>query len=118
VVLLALAALLIAASFANASPLRAYLGSKERMEIKQTQVSILAQETEKAKKEVRALEDGSRVEVQARKDLTYARPGEDVFIIEGLPASTSSTNSPPAEPSRGTARGLLDRVLDFFTGLL
>jgi cell division protein FtsB len=124
VVLLALAALLIAASLANASPLRAYLGSKERLDAAQTEVSHLEQETAQARKEVRALEDGIRVEVQARKDLTYAREGEEMFIIEGLPASSSTTSSTASAATAssgqgsGGAQGLLDRVLDFLAGLL
>jgi cell division protein FtsB len=102
--LLALLALVTAACLANASPLRGYLESRDRLEAKQATVAALEKEKADLQTEVRAFEDGSRVELQARQDLTYTRPGEDVFIVEGLPSTTTVTAQSilPSEPDDST----------------
>ena len=116
-VLLALLVLVVAACMANASPLRGYLEARERLEAKQATVAGLEKETADLLKEVRAFQDGSRVEAQARQDLTYARPGEDVFIVDGLP-STTTTTAPASLPSQpDSPPGLLRRLFDALLGL-
>jgi cell division protein FtsB len=111
-VLLALLLVVVAACFANAGPLRGYVESRERMEATQAKVAALEKEAADLKAEVRAFENGSRVEVQAREDLTYTRPGEDVFIVEGLPSTTTVTalSNLPSEPD--STLGLLRRLFD------
>lgn len=116
--LLALLALVVAACLANAGPLRGYLEARERLEAKQAKVAVLEKETADLLEDVRAFQSGSRVEVQARQDLTYTRPGEDVFIVAGLP-STTTVSAPvdlPSEPdsTRGPLRRLVDALIDLF----
>lgn len=116
--LLAILVLVVAACLANASPLRGYLESRERLEAKHATVVVLEQGNADLLKEVRAFENGSRVEAQARQDLTYARPGEEVFIVTGLPSTTTVTAplSSPSEPddTLGLLRRLFDAVRNLF----
>lgn len=116
--LLALLALVVAACLANAGPLRGYLEARERLEAKQATVAVLEKETADLLEDVRAFQNGSRVEVQARQDLTYARPGEDVFIVTGLPSTTTVTAPVdlPSEPdsTRGPLRRLVDALINLF----
>ena len=118
-VLLALLALVVAACLANASPLRGYLESRDRLEAKQVTVAALEKEKADLQKEVRAFEDGSRVELQARQDLTYKRRGEDVFIVEGLPSTTTVTvpsdlPSKPDDSTLGLVRKLFVTLRNLF----
>ena len=118
-VLLALLALVTAACLANAGPLRGYLESRDSLQTKQAAVAALEKQTADLQEEVRSFENGSRVELQARQDLTYARPGEDVFIVEGLPSTTTVTapSALPSEPDDSTF-GRVRRLFDALRKLL
>jgi cell division protein FtsB len=113
-VLAGLLVVVVVAVLANASPLRGYVESHQRLEARQAQVTALERETAELKKEVDLLKSGSLVEMLARQELNYVRPGEDMFIVPGV-STTTVTVSPEAAPA--APRGFLERALDVFHGL-
>lgn len=113
--LAALLVVVVVAVLANASPLRGYIASHKRLEAREAQVTALERETAELKKEVDLLKSGSLVEMLARQELNYVRPGEDMFIVPGVSTTTSVTVPPEAAPA--APRGFLERALDVFHGL-
>lgn len=82
------------------------------MAAKQEQVRRLEEENATARAEVERLHRSEYLEALARKERGYARPGEQVFVVKGLPLTTTTTA--PASSGPGPAQGLVQSVRDLF----
>lgn len=110
VVLVLAVAVLAIAAVANYGPLRTYHESRARLD--EVTVTVKKLETEKAalQAELGRLTEAGYLESLAREELTYARPGEDIYIVntsEG--AEIEAVETAPAEPA--DQRGPLERFL-------
>jgi hypothetical protein len=81
---------------ANHGPLTDYLHASARAEQKAKVVEEMEQQLESYKEHVKRLGSDDSLEVIARSEFVYARPGEDLFIITGgtderLPGSGPSS---------------------------
>ncbi|OFW59852.1 MAG: hypothetical protein A2133_07375 [Actinobacteria bacterium RBG_16_64_13] len=104
------------AAAANYGPLQAYRDARSRLEeAREAVTSLEAQKTE-LQGELGRLNEAGYLESLAREQLTYARPGEDLYIIDG---SESTTTGPTEAAPPGTADrpGLLERMLSALGGL-
>lgn len=110
VVLVVAGALVAMAVGLSISPYRDLQARQARLDAKQQEVAVLEQETVRLKAEVRRVESGSDLEVLARKSLNLSLPGEQVFVVTGIPevvepaataaATTTAAESPPGPVER------------------
>lgn len=115
-VLAAVVVVLVIAFAANYGPLQAYHESRARLDQAKTAVGELESEKAALQAELGRLTEAAYLESLAREELTYARPGEDVYIVnmtEG--AEVEVVQSAPAES--GGQPGLLERFLLALGGL-
>ena len=106
------AVLLVLAAAANYGPLHEWRDARGRLEKKQTQVADLSHQNAQLEAQLKKLGDSSYLEGLVRQDLTYARPGEDVFIVSGLAGDASGQASTPAAgAAAGHKPGILERIL-------
>jgi cell division protein FtsB len=114
--ILALLTLLLmpAAVYLNFGPYREYAEAQERLQAKEQEVSLLEQEIAALEEEMRRLGDESYLEALARKDLTYARPGEDVFIVKGLPEAVAAAEEEPFPVEPGPMERAVRTLRDLF----
>lgn len=83
--------LLLMMVLVNKGPVTDYLDAREALAVETQEVAQLQAELQTLKEQVDGASDPSRLEVQARADLSYVRPGEEMFIVEGLPAEEDGT---------------------------
>lgn len=84
----------------------------------EAQVALLEQETAAVTSQIDLLERDSYVEALARSELNLARPGEDVYIVTGVPnTASSSAEEPGAEDPGAEEPGPLERLLDSLRSL-
>jgi cell division protein FtsB len=107
VVLLLLAAIVVA----NQGPVRGLLQARAELAVKEKQVAEIEKGNAAYRAEIARLEKTGYLEALARKQLAYAKPGEDVFIIQGLPASASLPGS-DVTPSEQAAQSADDAVVE------
>ena len=88
---------------ANQGPVRDLLRGRAQLAAKEQQVAEIEKGNEAYKAEIARLEKSSYLEALARKQLAYAKPGEDVFIVQGLPPTASLPGS-EVTPSVQAAR--------------
>ncbi|GAB4243885.1 MAG: hypothetical protein Kow00129_03260 [Thermoleophilia bacterium] len=108
--------------YVNLGPYGDYVEARERYEAKAEEVALLERENAAYRSEIDRLEDDDYLEALARKELTYARPGEEVFIVKNLPEDEEPNILPPVEAGEGPgpstseegaqAESLLDRLLN------
>lgn len=89
---------------ANYDPVSSYLEARSRLEKTEAEVAALEQEKAELQSQLGKLAEAEYLEAVAREALTYARPGEDVYIITGsadeeAPSSTSTGGGAGAEGS-------------------
>jgi cell division protein FtsB len=127
-VLLVVAALLLTtiAILANYGPVQAYRDAKARLDKAATAVAALEAEKAELQSQLGKLSEADYLESLARQDLSYARPGEELYIVTGLEAggtlapatentSTAQTGDPgeteDTAPQATGSPGFLERVL-------
>jgi cell division protein FtsB len=113
--------LLVLALGANYGPLREWRDARTRLHERQAQVTALSRQKAQLDAQLKELQDPAYLEGLARQDLTYARPGEDVFIVSGLAGDTGgqasgqlgSTQAGASSSATATTQkpGLLERFL-------
>lgn len=86
-------ALLLAAVLMNRVPVATYFQAKGALEAEQQQVAQIQAQLDSLKEQAATLSDPARLELEARKDLSYARPGEEMFVVEGLDDETNNGTS-------------------------
>jgi len=131
--------LLIAVALAaNYGPVRRYQDARGRLEKATAGVATLAKQKAELQSQVSKLGQARYLEGLARQELSYARPGEDLYIVTGLggdqlPATTSGDGSPEAPTGLGIGAsglsvekpqadgsagpGILERILSAISGL-
>lgn len=85
--------LLLIMVLVNKGPVTNYLEAREALAVELQEVAQLQAELETLQEKVSGAADPSRLEVQAREDLSYVRPGEDMFIVDGLPEEEDATDA-------------------------
>lgn len=95
--------LLGAAVSVNWGPLTDYLDARARLEKANQEVAALEQQRLQLQAEVGKLTEASYLENLARKELSYARPGEQLYIVVD---SSSSDGRGEASPASAGASGL------------
>jgi cell division protein FtsB len=123
---LASACLLVVLGFAvltNYGPLHAYRDAHARMQAARAQVSALEEQKTNLQAQLGKLSEAGYLESLARKELTFARPGEQVFILTGGAEGAAATSqggsgkAPDGGSSAATHPGFLERVLTAIAGL-
>ena len=109
-VVLLLAAIVGISVLVNYGPVSAYRSAHSRLDAATAQVSELKQQKEQLQSELGKLGEAGYLESLAREELTYAKPGEEIYIVpteEGASApDESKASDEPAEKP-----GFLERVL-------
>jgi hypothetical protein len=99
----------------NLGPYREYADAREKLEAKELEVALVEQEIASLQQEMVRLGDKTYLEALARKELAYARPGEEVFIVKGLEdAEESSPQGPAPEPEPGPVERLVRAIRGLF----
>lgn len=111
-----LVVLIVAA--AGAAGISPYLDSREteaRLAVKQQEVSLLEQENESLKAAARRLQSEPNLEALARTSLNLSRPGEEVFVVTGIPEVVEQkVAATPAEPAPGPVERLVSALRRLF----
>jgi len=103
---------LLLAVAANYGPLHEWRSARARLEKRQAQVADLAGQKAQLDAQLNKLSDPSYLEGLVRQDLTYARPGEDVFIVSGLAGDNSGqAGASPTAAAATPKPGILERIL-------
>jgi cell division protein FtsB len=108
--LIVLAFLVVAAVLANYGPVQSYVDARTRVDNARAKVAALDAQKAELQSELGRLAEADYLESLAREDLTYARPGEDVYIVTGLEEETvsgaaSATDLDAAASDTGVAAG-------------
>jgi cell division protein FtsB len=110
--------LLTVAALANYGPLHGYLDARARLEKANAGIAELAAQKTDLQTELGRLSESDYLESLARQDLSYTRPGEELYIVTGADSNvtpSSGTNSSGAAQSGSDAQsggpGFLERVL-------
>jgi cell division protein FtsB len=123
---LVLASLLLVLGLAvamNYGPLHAYRDARARLQVTAAQVSALEQQKTQMQAQLGKLSESGYLESLARQELTYARPGEEIFILTGGASSNSTAGNAgsgsvsPGASSTATHPGFLERLLTAIAGL-
>lgn len=115
VVLLLAGLLLAVAVAAGVTPYRDLRAAQARLDSKQQEVALLEQETARLAAEVRRVQSGSDLEVLARRSLNLSRPGEEVFVVNGIPDVVEPAAAvTPAEPPPGPVERFVSALRRLF----
>lgn len=94
-------ALLGLAAAANYRPLMHYLDAKARLEQRSAEVASQEARNAELQSQLSKLLQPGYLEQLARKDLTYALPGEDLYIVTGGSGHTESVTQHTTEGAGG-----------------
>lgn len=113
--LLVVGALLAAAVGLGVTPYRDLRAAQARLDAKKQEVALLEQDTARLTAEVRRIESGSDLEVLARKSLNLSLPGEEVFVVTGIPKVLEpAADATPTEPPPGPVERFVSAVRHLF----
>lgn len=105
-------------TLAVGASIRPYRDSRETdalLAVKQQEVSLLEQENEGLKADARRLQSEPNLEALARTSLNLSRPGEEVFVVTGLPAVVEpEVAATPAQPAPGPVERLVSALRRLF----
>jgi cell division protein FtsB len=100
--------ILILAALANYGPLHSYLDARSRLQKANAGIAELTAQKEQLQAELGRLSDKDYLESLARQDLSYTRPGEELYIVTGADngiTSSSAAGSNDSSQSGATAQG-------------
>jgi cell division protein FtsB len=103
--------LVVVALAANYGPLSHYMQARERLQETTARVEALQQQAAGLQAQLGKLSESGYLEDLAREQLTYALPGEDLYIVKqpedaaGGEVSATESESQPAETTATTAGG-------------
>lgn len=136
-ILFAVVLLVVVGVLANMGPLTHYQDARARLQNATAKVDTLEAQKTDLQGQLAKLSESGHLETLARKQLTYVRPGEELYIVTnsagdtgnaaaavqtggaeaaGTSATTSATAS-GADASATQSPGLLERVLSAIRGL-
>lgn len=102
--------LLTLAVLANYAPLHAYFDARGRLDEANAGIAELSAEKAELQAEMDRLSEADYLESLARQDLSYTRPGEELYIVTGASGGTSAGSNDTVTGQSG-APGFLERVL-------
>jgi cell division protein FtsL len=109
VVFLMLVALIVAAAvLINYGPMTAYRDAHARLDTAVAQVKDLQKQKDALQSELGKLSEAGYLESLARQQLTYAKPGEEIYIV---PAEETAPPTGESASSETQERGWLERIL-------
>lgn len=120
VVYLVMLLLLVAAAVAvNREPVFDLMHAKATWTQKAEALAAAREDVEAARAEVDSLASPSRMEVKARENLGYVRPGEEMFIVQGGDHLQSSSSAVEGDRPDATEepQGLLERIVNSIRGV-
>lgn len=94
---------------ANYGPLHAYMDARSRLQKAASAVVQLEATKVELQSELGRLSEADYLESLARQDLSYARPGEELYIVTGVEGGAASGTGSGSAASGGA--GFLERVL-------
>jgi cell division protein FtsB len=104
--------LLTLAALANYGPLHAYVDARARLEKVSAGIADLTSQKDELQVELGRLSQADYLESLARQDLSYTRPGEELYIVTGVDnGGTSAPGANNAGSTQGGGTGFLERVL-------
>lgn len=95
--------LLTLGALANYGPLQSYLDARARLETANAAMEQLAAQKAELQAELGRLSQADYLESLARQNLSYTRPGEELFIVTGLDDTPPTAGPGGAATSEGTA---------------
>jgi cell division protein FtsB len=112
----------------NYGPIQAYRDAHAHLQAAAAQVSALERQKAQMQAQLGKLSEAGYLESLARQELTYARPGEQVFILTGGAGSSDASagaaqnagdagDTAPSAPGTATHPGFLERLLTAIAGL-
>jgi|GEM_PF-3272334 len=103
------------AGAAGITPYRDFRETQARLETKQQEVSLLEQENESLKADARRLQSAPSLEALARTSLNLTRPGEEVFVVTGIPQVVEpEIAATPPQPAPGPVERLVSALRGLF----
>jgi cell division protein FtsB len=122
--ILLLAVLVVVAAVAlaaNYGPIESYVDARARLDKAAAKVAALEEQKAELQSRLGKLTEAEYLETLAREELTYARAGEDVYIVTAAPEDPGATEpGADGEPASGSAAdepGPLERWLSAFLDL-
>ena len=94
-------------------PFHAYLEARDRLGAQQREVAQMEQESKELTESIARLREPATVEMLARTQISYAHPGERVYVLMDPPAEPEGLHVAPSLPKRGP----LERLVIGFRGL-
>lgn len=94
------ALLLVMAVVANYGPLRAYVDARSRLASATASIAELSELKSEMQVELGRLSESEYLESLARQDLSYTRPGEELYIVTGtedVPGQVDGANGDSTE---------------------
>lgn len=79
---------LLAGLLANWGSYQDYRASQEALQQAQGETAALQAEVQSFRSRVARLQKDGYIEALARKELSYVRPGEEVYVVKGLSSGT------------------------------
>jgi cell division protein FtsB len=129
VVLIMLLMLGVVTALVNYGPARAYRDARARLEEAASAVSSLEEQKTQLQDQLGKLSDSGYLEALAREQLSYIKPGEELYIVTGLGDGTDegSVTAGSGEDTGGTGAaatgdsserpGPFERILSWFLGI-
>ena len=108
-ILMAIVIVLAVATFSNYGPLQGYKDARGRLQKATAELASLEKQKADLQAHLGKLTETGYLESLAREDLTYARPGEEVYVITG--------SREAAEDDAEVDGGLLRQISSEFEGL-
>ena len=90
------------AILANYGPVRAYRDARARLEQATTAVSALEQQKTQLQSELGKLSEAGYLESLAREELSYTRPGEELYIVTGTATDGTASDGTSDEAAADT----------------
>ncbi|MHB1343134.1 MAG: FtsB family cell division protein, partial [Thermoleophilia bacterium] len=98
----------------SVGPLSEFREARSERADLEAQVALLVQENEAVGSENDRLDHDTYLEALARSELNLARPGEDVFIVTGLPTTTTATTPDPVPVEPGPLEKMVSSLRRLF----
>ena len=110
-ILFAVVALVVVGILTNVKPLAHFQDASARLDKATASVDALEQQRSQLQNQLARLSETGYLETLARQQMTYVRPGEDLYIVTGTSGDaidgTGSTVTVPAFTAQGLGAGLV-----------
>jgi cell division protein FtsB len=104
-----------AAGAAGIGPYKDFRETEARFAVKQQEVSLLEQENESLKADSRRLQSEPNLEALARTSLNLSRPGEEIFVVTGIPQVVEpEVAATPSQPAPGPVERFVSALRRLF----